>query len=161
MTQVFDPARVVVHPNLSLAAGAVRGWDRRNMYYFQLILSLARHYKFDIDTPWEQLPEGIQHAVLFGSGDEQIGFRYLTEAGGSVTRKHRFEGIVPNLERRYKETESPMVREELAKFISQRPCPDCKGERLNRSARNVFVGDRNLPTLTALPIDQSPDFSTS
>ncbi|HET7778124.1 MAG TPA: excinuclease ABC subunit UvrA, partial [Rudaea sp.] len=158
VTQVFDPARVVVHPNLSLAAGAVRGWDRRNMYYFQLILSLARHYKFDIDTPWEQLPEGIQHAVLFGSGDEQIGFRYLTEAGGSVTRKHRFEGIVPNLERRYKETESPMVREELAKFISQRPCPDCKGERLNRSARNVFVGDRNLPTLTALPIDQSLDF---
>ena len=158
VTQVFDPARVVVHPNLSLAAGAVRGWDRRNMYYFQLILSLARHYKFDIDTPWEQLPEGIQHAVLFGSGDEQISFRYLTEAGGSVTRKHRFEGIVPNLERRYKETESPMVREELAKFISQRPCPDCKGERLNRSARNVFVGDRNLPTLTALPIDQSLDF---
>ncbi|HSE12163.1 MAG TPA: excinuclease ABC subunit UvrA [Rudaea sp.] len=158
VTQVFDPARVVVHPNLSLAAGAVRGWDRRNMYYFQLILSLARHYKFDIDTPWEQLPEGIQHAVLFGSGDEQISFRYLTEAGGSVTRKHRFEGILPNLERRYKETESPMVREELAKFISQRPCPDCHGERLNRSARNVFVGDRNLPTLTALPIDQSLDF---
>ncbi|HXR62232.1 MAG TPA: excinuclease ABC subunit UvrA [Rudaea sp.] len=158
VTQVFDPARVVVHPNLSLAAGAVRGWDRRNMYYFQLILSLARHYKFDIDTPWEQLPEGIQHAVLHGSGDEQIQFRYLTETGGSVTRKHRFEGIVPNLERRYRETESPMVREELAKFISERPCTECHGQRLNRSARNVFVGDRNLPTLTSLPIDQSLDF---
>jgi excinuclease ABC subunit A len=158
VTQVFDPARVVVHPNLSLAAGAVRGWDRRNMYYFQLILSLARHYKFDIDTPWEQLPEGIQHAVLFGSGDEQIQFRYLTETGGSVARKHRFEGIVPNLERRYRETESPMVREELAKFISERPCTECHGQRLNRSARNVFVGDRNLPALTALPIDQSLDF---
>ncbi len=158
VTQVFDPARVVVHPNLSLAAGAVRGWDRRNMYYFQLILSLARHYKFDIDTPWEQLPEGIQHAVLSGSGDEQIQFRYLTETGGSVTRKHRFEGIVPNLERRYRETESPMVREELAKFISERPCTECHGQRLNRSARNVFVGDRNLPTLTSLPIDQSLDF---
>jgi excinuclease ABC subunit A len=158
VTQVFDPARVVVHPNLSLAAGAVRGWDRRNMYYFQLILSLARHYKFDIDAPWEQLPEGIQHAILFGSGDEQVAFRYLTETGGSVTRKHRFEGIVPNLERRYKETESPMVREELAKFISERPCTDCHGERLNRSARNVFVGDSNLPALTALPIDASLDF---
>jgi excinuclease ABC subunit A len=158
VTQVFDPTRVVVHPNLSLAAGAVRGWDRRNMYYFQLILSLARHYKFDIDTPWEQLPEGIRHAVLFGSGDEQVSFRYLTEAGGSVSRKHRFEGIVPNLERRYRETESPAVREELSKFISERPCPDCRGERLNRSARNVFVGERNLPGLTALPIDQSLDF---
>ncbi len=158
VTQVFDAARVVVHPNLSLAAGAVRGWDRRNMYYFQLILSLARHYKFDIDTPWEQLPEGIRHAVLFGSGDEQIGFRYLTDAGGNVTRKHRFEGIVPNLERRYKETESPAVREELSKFISERPCPDCHGERLNRAARNVFVDNRNLPTLTALPIDQSLEF---
>jgi excinuclease ABC subunit A len=158
VTQVFDPARVVVHPNLSLAAGAVRGWDRRNMYYFQLILSLARHYKFDIDTPWEQLPEGIRHAVLFGSGDEQITFRYLTETGGTVTRKHRFEGIVPNLERRYRETESPMVREELAKFISERPCNDCQGQRLNRSARHVFVGDQNLPSLTSLPIDASLDF---
>ena len=158
VTQVFDAARVVVHPNLSLAAGAVRGWDRRNMYYFQLILSLARHYKFDIDTPWEQLPEGIRHAVLFGSGDELVAFRYLTESGGNVTRKHRFEGIVPNLERRYRETESPAVREELAKFISERPCPDCHGERLNRSARHVFVGESNLPGLTALPIDQSLKF---
>ena len=158
VTQVFDAARVVVHPNLSLAAGAVRGWDRRNMYYFQLILSLARHYKFDIDTPWEQLPEAIRHAVLHGSGDELIAFRYLTESGGNVTRKHRFEGIVPNLERRYRETESPAVREELAKFISERPCPDCHGERLNRSARNVFVGESNLPGLTALPIDQSLQF---
>ncbi|HET9189455.1 MAG TPA: excinuclease ABC subunit UvrA, partial [Rudaea sp.] len=158
VTQVFDAARVVVHPNLSLAAGAVRGWDRRNMYYFQMILSLARHYKFDIDTPWEQLPEGIRHAVLFGSGDEQIAFRYLTESGGNVTRKHRFEGIVPNLERRYRETESPAVREELSKFISERPCPDCHGERLNRSARNVFVGESNLPALTGLPIDQALEF---
>jgi len=158
VTQVFDPARVVVHPNLSLAAGAVRGWDRRNMYYFQLILSLARHYKFDIDTSWEHLPEAIQHAILSGSGDEIIPFRYLTETGGSVTRKHRFEGIVPNLERRYRETESPAVREELAKFITERPCPDCHGERLNRSARNVFVGEASLPKLTALPIDQTMQF---
>jgi len=158
VTQVFDPGRVVVHPNLSLAAGAIRGWDRRNMYYFQLILSLARHYKFDIDTPWEQLPEAIRHAILSGSGDEMISFRYLTENGGSVARKHRFEGIVPNLERRYRETESPAVREELSKFITERPCPDCRGERLNRSARNVFVADANLPALTALPIDQTQQF---
>ena len=158
VTQVFDPGRVVVHPNLSLAAGAIRGWDRRNMYYFQLILSLARHYKFDIDTPWEQLPEAIRHAILSGSGDEMISFRYLTENGGSVARKHRFEGIVPNLERRYRETESPAVREELSKFITERPCPDCHGERLNRSARNVFVADANLPALTALPIDQTLQF---
>src|SRR5690349_1295609 len=157
-TQFFDPARVVVNPQLSLAAGAVRGWDRRNPYYFQLIQSLAKHYKFDVDTPWHDLPENTRHHILYGSGDEQISFRYITGASGAVTRRHRFEGIVPNLERRYKETESPAVREELAKFISERPCPDCNGQRLNRSARNVFVGDRNLPVLTALPIDQSLDF---
>ncbi|MBR0345601.1 MAG: excinuclease ABC subunit UvrA, partial [Rudaea sp.] len=158
VTQVFDPTRVVVHPNLSLAAGAVRGWDRRNMYYFQMIMSLAKHYGFDIDAPWESLPESSRKAVLFGSGDEQITFRYLTETGAAVTRKHKFEGIVPNLERRYKETESPAVREELSKFISERPCPDCHGQRLNRSARNVFVADSNLSALTALPIDRSQAF---
>ena len=161
ITQFFDPARVVVNPQLSLAAGAVRGWDRRNQYYFQLIQSLAKHYKFDVDTPWHDLPEATRHHILHGSGDEQISFRYITGASGAVTRRHRFEGILPNLERRYKETESPAVREELAKFISERPCPDCNGQRLNRSARNVFVGDRNLPTLTALPIDQSLDFFKS
>ncbi|HET6545411.1 MAG TPA: excinuclease ABC subunit UvrA [Rhodanobacteraceae bacterium] len=158
VTEVFDPTRVVVHPGLSLAAGAVRGWDRRNAYYFQLILSLARHYGFDVDTPWNELPESVREHVLYGSGGEIIAFRYLTEAGGAVVRKHRFEGIIPNLERRYRETESPAVREELAKYISPRTCPDCNGQRLNRSARNVFVGDNNLPTLTALPIDKSLAF---
>jgi excinuclease ABC subunit A len=158
VTEFFDPARVVVNPQLSLAAGAVRGWDRRNQYYFQLILSLAKHYGFEVDTAWEDLPKATRDHVLFGSGDTQISFRYVTGSSGAVTRKHRFEGIVPNLERRYKETESPAVREELAKFISSRPCPDCGGQRLNRSARNVFVGDRNLPVLTALPIEQSLDF---
>ncbi len=158
VTQFFDPARVVINPLLSLAAGAVRGWDRRNQYYFQLILSLARHYKFDVDTPWHDLPEATRHHVLYGSGDAQVSFRYMTGASGAVTRKHRFEGIIPNLERRYKETESPAVREELAKYISDRDCPDCHGQRLNRSARNVFVGNANLPSLTALPIDQSLDF---
>jgi excinuclease ABC subunit A len=158
VTMFFDPARVVIHPELSLAAGAVRGWDRRNAYYFQLIASLARHYKFDVHTPWRALPERIQHAVLHGSGDEDIAFRYLTESGGSVTRKHRFEGIIPNLERRYKETESQVVREELAKFISDRPCPDCGGQRLNRAARNVFVAERNVHAIVTLPVDQALAF---
>lgn len=156
--QVFDPSRVVVHHQLSLAAGAVRGWDRRNMYYFQMILSLAKHYHFDVDAPWHDLPEAIRHAILYGSNDEHISFRYLTEAGGSVTRKHRFEGIIPNLERRYRETESSAVREELAKFISGQVCPECHGQRLNRSARHVFVNDCNLPALTALAIDQTLEF---
>ncbi|MGO4777122.1 excinuclease ABC subunit UvrA, partial [Lysobacter sp. 2RAB21] len=125
VAEFFDPARVVVHPELSLSAGAVRGWDRRNAYYFQLIQSLAKHYKFNVDTPWQSLTAAQQQAVLYGSGDEQISFNYITENGGRSQRKHRFEGIVPNLERRYRETESAAVREELAKFISQRPCPDC------------------------------------
>ncbi len=158
VTQFFDPARVVVHPDLSLAAGAVRGWDRRNAYYFQLILSLSKHFKFAVDEPWEQLPEAIRHAVLYGSGDELITFNYLTESGTKTQRKHRFEGIVPNLERRYRETESPMVREELAKFISNRPCPECEGQRLNKAARHVFVADRNLPSIAALPIDDTLNF---
>ncbi len=155
VTQFFDPSRVVIHPELSLAAGAVRGWDRRNAYYFQLVASLAKHYKFNVDTPWEDLPERIRKCVLFGSGDDEISFKYLTEAGGNVTRKHRFEGIIPNLERRYKETESPVVREELAKFISQRQCPECQGQRLNRAARHVFVGTHNLHALCSMPVDRA------
>ena len=155
VTQFFDPARVVVHPAQGLSAGAVRGWDRRNMYYFQMILSLSRHYGFDVDTPWNDLPEKIRQRVLYGSGDEQIAFSYVMEKGGRVTRKHRFEGIIPNLERRYKETESPAVREEIAKFISPQACPECNGQRLNRSSRHVFVGEVNLPSVTALPIDRT------
>ncbi len=155
VTQFFDPERVVAHPGHSLAAGAVRGWDRRNAYYFQLIQSLAKHYGFDVETPWYQLADDVRTQILHGSGDEQIAFRYFGEGRGSVVRKHRFEGILPNLERRYKETESAAVREELAKFVSSRPCPVCNGQRLNRSARHVFVGDSNLPTLTALPIHRA------
>jgi excinuclease ABC subunit A len=158
VTQFFDPSRVVVHPELSLAAGAVRGWDRRNAYYFQLIASLAKHYAFSADTPWEDLPEHVRQAVLYGSGKDVIAFTYLTEAGGRTQRRHAFEGIVPNLERRYRETESQAVKEELAKFISDRPCPDCGGARLNRSARNVLVADRNLSQLTQLPVDESLAF---
>jgi len=158
VAQFFDPARVVVHPELSLAAGAVRGWDRRNAYYFQLIASLAKHYQFDTDAPWQSLPDKVQQAVLYGSGEDVITFTYLTESGGRTQRKHRFEGIVPNLERRYRETESPAVREELAKYISDRPCPDCGGARLNKSARNVFVADRPLPSLVVLPVDEALAF---
>src|SRR5688572_15047404 len=117
VAEFFDPGRVVVHPELSLSAGAVRGWDRRNAYYFQLIASLAKHYQFDVDAPWQSLPESVRQAVLYGSGTELITFTYLTDSGGRSQRKHRFEGIVPNLERRYKETESAAVREELAKYI--------------------------------------------
>jgi len=158
ISQFFDPARVVVHPELSLAAGAVRGWDRRNAYYFQLIQSLARHYGFSVDTPWQDLPEASREAVLFGSGATAISFTYITDAGGRTQRKHRFEGIVPNLERRYRETESAAVREELAKYISERPCVDCGGARLNRAARNVFVADRPLQDIVVLPIDQALEF---
>jgi excinuclease ABC subunit A len=153
VTQFFDPKRVVANPQLSLAGGAVRGWDRRNVYYFQLILSLSKHFGFDVDTPWAELPESVQHAVLYGSGGEPISFTYLTESGGRAQRKHAFEGVINNLQRRYRETESPMVREELSRYISERPCPECAGQRLNRSARHVFVDGQNLPSITALPID--------
>jgi excinuclease ABC subunit A len=158
VTQVFDPARVVAHPELPLSAGAVRGWDRRNAHYFQLILSLAAHYGFDVDTPWQDLRPDVQQAILHGSGTKKIAFRYLTERGGKVTREHPFEGIVPNLERRYKETESAAVREELSKYISDQPCPTCEGQRLNRSARNVFVAGHALPSLTHRSIDDTLAF---
>lgn len=158
VSQFFDPARVVVHPELSLAAGAVRGWDRRNAYYFQLIQSLAKHYGFSVDTPWQELDEESRQAVLYGSGKDVISFSYITDSGGRTQRKHKFEGIVPNLERRYRETESSAVREELAKYISDRPCLQCGGARLNRSARNVFVADKPLPDIVVLPIDQALAF---
>ena len=158
VAEFFDPERVVVHPELSLSAGAVRGWDRRNAYYFQLIASLAKHYKFDVDAPWQSLPAAVRQAVLYGSGDEVIVFTYFTESGGRTQRKHRFEGIIPNLERRYRETESAAVQEELGKYISERACPECGGARLNRAARNVFVADRPLPDLVVLPVDEALKF---
>ena len=156
--QTFDPGRVVAHPHLSLAGGAVRGWDRRNAYYFQLISSLADHYGFDIETPFEELPEKLQQLILYGSGKQVIEFRYLTERNGIKVRHHPFEGIVCNMERRYRETESNVVREELARYLSTHACPDCDGTRLNRSARHVFVGDRTLPAIAALPVGEAGDF---
>ncbi len=158
VNEVFDPARVVGHPQLPLSGGAVRGWDRRNPHYYRMLLSLAKHYGFDADVRWCDLPAAVQTAILYGSGKQKIAFRYLTERGGEVTREHAFEGILPNLERRYKETESSAVREELAKFISEQPCATCHGERLNRSARNVFVADVALPALTSRSIDDTMGF---
>jgi excinuclease ABC subunit A len=150
--QYFDPERVVAHPELSLTGGAVRGWDRRNAYYFQLITSLAEHYGFDIDSPFETLPEDIQDIILHGSKGEVISFKYLNERRGSVVRKHAFEGIISNMKRRYHETESSTVREELARYLNTRTCPDCHGTRLNPAARHVTVTGKNLPEITALPI---------
>ena len=153
VAQFFDPVRVVAHPELSLAAGAMRGWDRRNAYYFSMITSLAKHYNFDVDTPWHELPDTTRQIILHGSGKDSITLTYISESGSKHQRKHPFEGIVPNLERRYRETESAAVREELSKYISERPCPDCAGARLNRQARNVFVADKPLPEIAVLPID--------
>ncbi len=153
----FDPGKIVANPHLSLAGGAVRGWDRRNAYYFQVIQSLARHAKFDIEAPYESLSQNIKDLVLFGSDDEQIEFKYLDGKGGTVKRRHAFEGIVKNLERRYRETESATVREELAKYRSSRACPDCGGTRLNRAARNVFVENRSLPEISALSVAHALD----
>ena len=150
--EYFDPARVVVNPSLSLAGGAVRGWDRRNAYYFQLIQSLARHCRFDIETPWSDLPEAVRHLLLWGSGEERVEFRYFDARGGTTRRSHPWEGILPNLERRWRETESPTVREELARYRGTRACADCGGTRLNLAARHVFVGGRALPEVTALPV---------
>ena len=154
----FDPEKIVANPHLSLAGGAVRGWDRRNAYYFQLIQSLARHTKFDIEAPFEGLPQKVKDLVLFGSDDEQIEFRYFDGKGGTVKRKHPFEGIVKNLERRYRETESAVVREELAKFRSSRPCPECHGTRLNRAARNVFVSGKSAPEVSSQSVDRAIEF---
>jgi excinuclease ABC subunit A len=159
--QFFDPARVVGHPELSLAGGAVRGWDRRNAYYFQLITSLAAHYDFDIDTPYEELPEPVRDIILHGSKGEQIKFRYLNERRGSVERKHPFEGIIPNMKRRYHETESSTVREELARFLSHQSCPACGGARLNEPARHVTVSKHTLPQITALPVGSSRELFDS
>jgi len=153
IAQFFDPDRVVSNTQLSLSGGAVRGWDRRNAYYFQIIQALAKHYKFDVDTPFENLPENIRDVVLYGSGEEIIEFRYLGD-NGQQKRRHTFAGIIPNLERRYRETDSRIVREELSKYISQKPCMVCQGQRLKREARHVFIHETNLPTLTAWPILQ-------
>jgi excinuclease ABC subunit A len=152
--QFFDPTRVVHHPHASLADGAIRGWDRRNAYYFQLIQSLAKHYKFNIESPWQDLNKKTRELVLNG-GDDLIEFRYYDAKGGTHKRSHRWEGILPNLDRRYKETESQSVREELAKYLSSQPCPECEGTRLNRAARHVYVSNRNVPAISAMSVGEA------
>jgi excinuclease ABC subunit A len=156
--QFFNPDLVVQHPELSLPGGAVRGWDRRNAYYFQMIKSLARHYRFPVDRPFAELPPEIRQVVLYGSGEEEIQFSYLNPDKGTHRKRHAFEGVIPNMERRYKETDSIMVREELAKYLSHKPCPGCAGTRLNRTARHVFIDGHTLPQITARPVGAAREF---
>jgi excinuclease ABC subunit A len=153
----FDPKRVVAHPELSLAGGAIRGWDRRNQFYFQMLTSLAAHFGFDVEVPFEKLPEPAQSVVLDGS-KEKIAFSYLNERGRTVIKEHSFEGVLPNLERRYKETDSLVVREELAKFLNTKACPVCEGTRLRLEARNVKVGDKTIYEVSAIPLKQELEF---
>lgn len=156
--QYFDEKRVVQNPSISLAGGAIKGWDRRNFYYYQMLTSLAKHYGFDVESPFEDLPKKIQHIILHGSGKEEIEFQYMNDRGDVVLRRHSFEGILNNMARRYKETESMSVREELAKNISTRPCKDCGGSRLRPEARNVFIGETNLPEVSEKSIGEAFNF---
>ena len=156
--QFFDPIRVVVNPSLSLAGGAIRGWDRKTTYYYQMIQSLASHYGFDIEAPFDVLSEKLQNIILYGSGKEKIEFFYENTRGMQIKKSHRFEGVLPNLERRYHETESNAVREELQKFLNSQACPDCKGTRLNRLARHVFVSNRSLPEITNFSVGHACEF---
>ncbi len=156
--QFFDADKIVQDRSLSLADGAIRGWDRRNAYYFQLIKSLGKHYGFNIDTPYGALDEPVKQVILYGSGAEEIRFEYLHSKRGIVRRSHTFEGVIPNMQRRYRETESAMIREDLNRYQSSQPCPACDGQRLNEAARHVYVNNFNLPTITALPVLQAQTF---
>ncbi len=156
--QYFDPERVVQDGHLSLAAGAIRGWDKRNVYYFHMLQSLAKHYQFDLDTPFNDLPKKIQSLILEGSGTTEIEFHYTNDKGDQRIRKHAFEGILNNLDRRYHDTESNSVREELSKYIATKPCIQCEGSRLRQEARHVFINDINLPKVTEWSIGSAKDF---
>ena len=156
--QYFDQERIVLHPDASLAEGAIRGWDRRNVYYFHMLTSLASHYEFDIDTPFDQLKKKHQKVILTGSGKEEIAFSYVNDRGDVFKRTHPFEGIIPNMERRYRDTDSQSVREDLAKFLATQSCPDCEGTRLRKDARHVFVDERNLPSITEMAVGEAQDY---
>ncbi len=156
--QFFDPKRVVTQPTASLAGGAIRGWDKKNQFYFQIIESLAAHYGFSVDTPWNELPDDVQQLVLYGSGSEAINFRYLNEKGTRFDRSHSFEGIIPNLERRYRGSDSNAVREELAKYVSNSACPSCNGTRLRIEARHVRVGTHTLHDISRLPLGEARNY---
>ena len=156
--QYFDSDKVIVNGELSLSGGAIRGWDKRNFYYFQMLKSLADHFDIDLSLPFDELPEEHRHVILNGSGKQTIEFKYMNDRGDVVVRNHPFEGILPNMERRYRETESNTVREELTKYISTQPCPSCKGSRLREEARHVFVTNTNLPTITQMSIGEASQF---
>jgi excinuclease ABC subunit A len=156
--QYFDPERVVVNRELSLAGGAIRGWDRKTTYYYQIIQSLASHFDFDLEVPFDQLTKKLRDIVLYGSGSEKIEFYYENSRGMQIKKRHRFEGVIPNLERRYRETESGAVREELAKFLNSQACPDCGGTRLNRAARHVFILDLSLPEISNMSVGHARKF---
>lgn len=156
--QFFDPEKVIYNPGATLAAGAIRGWDRRAVYYFQMLTSVAEHYDIDMDTPFADLPDDFQKVVLNGSGKEEISFRYVNSRGHIMEKEHPFEGVLPNLERRYRETESQSMREELARHLSTQPCRDCGGSRLRRSARHVFIDEHNLPDITQMPVGNAHDY---
>ena len=152
VTQFFDESRVVLHPEASLAEGAIRGWDRRNVYYFHLLRSLSKHYDFDMDKPFDKLSQKHRDVILYGSDGEEIEFSYVNDRGTVFKRRHVFEGVIPNMDRRYRETESSSVRDELAKYVSTAACKTCEGTRLCEDARSVFVDGRTLPSITSMPV---------
>ena len=156
--QFFDPGRIIIDTSLSLAEGAIRGWDRRNFYYFQMLTSLADHYGFAVDQPFELLNKAHQDIILYGSQGKEIDFRFMNDRGDSTVRRHAFEGILPNMERRYRETESQTVRDELAKFLSSHACPDCEGTRLCADARHVYIEGTTLPQISQMTIAQAADY---
>jgi len=158
LKQFFDESRIITDESLALAEGAIRGWDRRNIYYFQMLTSLAAHYGFTVDKPFNKLAKKHRDLILRGSGKEVIDFHYVNDRGDSVTRSYPFEGILPNMDRRYRETESNHVREELAKFLSSQSCPDCHGTRLKRDARHVLIKGLNLPSITEMTVAQSSEY---
>ncbi|WP_445158564.1 excinuclease ABC subunit UvrA [Halomonas sp. E14] len=153
--QVFDPDKLISHPQLSLAEGVIKGWDRRSVYYFSQLQAVADHYRFTLETPWQELARHEREIILHGSGEDEIAFSYVNDRGRRVTREHAFEGVLPNMQRRYRETESSMVREELARYIADRPCPTCQGSRLRKESRHVFVDDHTLPQIVQLPIGEA------
>ena len=156
--QFFDEEKVILDPESSISEGAIRGWDRRNIYYYHMLDSLAEHYGFDLDKPWNKLRKKDRQVILHGSGDEVIDFSYVNDRGDVTVRRHTFEGIIPNFQRRYRDTESQSVRDELAKYLSTQSCPECSGTRLRREARNVFVDDRTLAQITELPVGDAFDY---
>ena len=158
LKQYFDESRIITDEALALSEGAIRGWDRRNFYYFSMLSSLAEHFGFSIDTPFKKLTKKHRKVILHGSGDEVVDFHYVNDRGDRVTRSYPFEGILPNMERRYRETESSMVREELAKYLSSQSCPDCEGTRLKQDARHVLIKGKNLPNITSMTVSHATEY---